>query len=103
MRVFIVWEPVLATDWGSPSRSLPGFVADPRARHYWDPDRRLSAEFGGVGALDRLAGARSVGFRMKDVIWDIAVVYPPGLIWGQPGTALFAPVVKFREQLAASF
>lgn len=30
MRVFVIWEPVLATDWGTPSPTLTAYVADPR-------------------------------------------------------------------------
>jgi hypothetical protein len=37
---------------------------------------------------------------MLDVLWDAALVYPPGVKWGEPATALFAPVMKFRQDLA---
>jgi hypothetical protein len=32
---------------------------------------------------------------MKDVIWDTALVYPPGASWGTQAKLMVAPVVKF--------
>jgi len=98
-RVFVIWEPVLTTDWGTPSQSITANVPDPRAAHFWDPARRLSAAYGDAPRLDRLAAIRHVGFRMKDVVWDVALVYPPGARWGSPAELLVAPVVQYRERL----
>ena len=100
LRVFVVWEPVLTTDWGTPSPSLTGYVPDSRAVHFWDRDHRLSAALGGVTRLHSLARAEGVGFRMKDVIWDAALVYPPDAKWGDPAQLLVAPVVSFHMQLS---
>lgn len=100
LRVFVVWEPVITTDWGSPSPSLPGHVSDARVRHYWDPDRKLSARLGGVARLETLAAAKELSFKMKDVIWDAALVYPPGVRLDAQATLLLAPVVKFQTRLA---
>ena len=100
--MFVVWEPVLETDWGTPSQALTGDVPDPRVEHFWDHDRRLSAIFGGAPKLPALAGVEKVGFRMKDVVWDTALLYPPGVQWGQPAKLLVAPVVKFQAELAAA-
>ena len=59
--VFVVWEPVLVTDWGSPSPGATFQCARPESTHYWDHDRRLSALLGGVERLGGLAsGRRSV-------------------------------------------
>lgn len=100
VRVFVIWEPVLATDWGTPSQTLTANVPDARAVHFWDPQRRLSAAYGDAPKLDLLAGIRNVSFRMKDVVWDTALVYPPGAKWGSPAELLVAPVVKYRDGLA---
>jgi hypothetical protein len=100
VRVFVIWEPVLATDWGTPSPTLTGNVPDPRAVHFWDPEHRLSAAYGDAPKLDLLAGVRQVSFRMNDVVWDTALVYPPGANWGVPADLLVAPVVKYRADLA---
>jgi len=100
VRVFVVWEPVLLTDWRRPPASQTSYVPDRRAAHYWDIGRRLSALYGGSANLDALAETRHKAFRMKDVVWDTALVYPPGARWGQPAKLLVAPVVNFRDDLA---
>ena len=97
-----MWEPVLTTDWGSPSPSLPGFVDDPRVRHYFDRGRTLSAMLGGTGRLNALATEKQIGFRMKDVIWDAALVYSASADWGSAAKLLVAPVVKYRDLLSAA-
>ena len=102
LRVFVIWEPVLQTDWGTPSQALTSDVADARAMHFWDRGRRLSALYGGAPKLAALAGVEKVGFRRKDVVWDTALLYPAGVRWGGSATLLLAPVVKYRAELAAA-
>ena len=102
LHVFVIWEPVLETDWGTPSQALTGHVADARTTHFWDRGRRLSALFGGAAQLPSLAAVEKVGFRMKDVVWDAALLYPPGVRWGSPAKLLLAPVVKYQADLAAA-
>ena len=94
-----MWEPVLPTDWGSPSPTLTSIVHDPRAVQYWDHDRKLSALLGGPAKRDKLARVDLVGFKMNDVIWDAALVYPPGAQWGSTAELMVAPVVRFRDSL----
>jgi hypothetical protein len=102
VRAFVVWEPVLPTDWGAPSPSLTSFVSDRRAAHFWDRKRRLSAAMGGPAAVSKLALESKIEFGMKDVIWDVAFVYPPGARWGDRATTAFAPVVDFAEELKSA-
>lgn len=100
--MFVVWEPVLATDWGTPSPSLTGYVADSRVVHFWDRGRGLSALLGGPPKLNALADDVRASFRMKDVVWDTALLYPAGKRWGSPGKLLVAPVVKHGDELSAA-
>jgi len=100
VRVLVVWEPVLPTDWGTPSPSLTSMVGDRRVVQFWDRERRLSSAMGGPGVVERLAKSAEVGFRMKDVIWDAAFVYPPGAHWGDAAETLVAPVVEYSGNLA---
>ena len=102
VRVLVVWEPVLPTDWGSPSPSLTAFVADRRATHFFDRDRRLSASMGGPAMVQKLAADSKIEFEMKDVIWDVAFVYPPGARWGDRAASARAPVVDFGGDLSAA-
>jgi len=102
VRVFVIWEPILLTDWRRPSAAQSAFVPDPRAMHFWDLDHRLSGLYGGRDLLPSLAAAEKVGFAMRNVIWDAALVYPPGAKWGAPAELLVAPVVKYRDELAGA-
>ena len=99
VRVFVVWEPVLTTDWGTPSPALTSYVRSRGTMHFWDRQRRLSAMLGGAAFLDHSAQTRNIGFRMKDVVWDTAFVYAPGASWGKAATLLVAPVAKFQAEL----
>ena len=46
LRVFVVWEPVLATDLTAPSTITLRRIHDPRVKQYWDSNRLLSHAMG---------------------------------------------------------
>ena len=67
VRVIVVWEPVLATDWLAPSTSTLKRIADPRAVQFWDKGRLLS---------------HAMGERDKNsIVWDRINVYARGVVW----------------------
>ena len=84
VHAFVVWEPVLPTDWGAPSTAALNRISDRRVAQYWDKDRLISKS---MGERDR-----------KSIVWDHIAVYVPGATWHQK-TALFAdgPVIKVLE------
>jgi len=67
VRVFVIWEPVLATDFTTPSTSALARIPDLRATQYWDRNR----------ALSHLLGERN----RSTVVWDYIAVYAPGTLW----------------------
>ena len=67
VRIFVVWEPVLATDFSAPSTSALARIPDVRASQYWDRKRVLS----------HLLGERN----RSTVVWDSIAVYAPGTLW----------------------
>jgi len=67
VRVFVVWEPVLATDFAAPSTAALARIPDVRASQYWDRKRVLSHL---LGERDR-----------STVVWDSIAVYAPGTLW----------------------
>ena len=86
MRVFVIWEPVLPTDWSSPSTAALRRVSDTRATQFWDKGRLVSHS---MGEHDR-----------HSVVWDYIAVYPPGAVWEDgPPEALYhgGPVVRVAE------
>jgi hypothetical protein len=67
VRVFVIWEPVLPTDFVAPSTAALGRIPDPRAAQYWDKKRALSHLLGEHGR--------------STVVWDYIAVYAPGTMW----------------------
>lgn len=67
MRVFVIWEPVLPTDFVAPSTVALARIPDARAVQYWDGKRTLS----------HLLGEHN----RSTVVWDYIAVYAPGTLW----------------------
>jgi hypothetical protein len=67
VRVFVIWEPVLPTDFVAPSTAALMRIPDVRAAQYWDRKR----------ALSHLLGERN----RSTVVWDHIAVYAPGMLW----------------------
>jgi len=92
--VLVVWEPILATDWRSPSGSTLARISDQRAQQFWDPKHVVAQE------LSRIAKGKS---QMepdccvsKGNHWDEAILYAPRSKWSEGPTPVFwnGPVVK---------
>ena len=86
LRVFVVWEPVLATDLSAPSTITLRRIHDARVKQYWDRDRVLSHA---MGEHDR-----------PSVVWDYIAVYKPDQGWRDaPPQPEFQgrPVVRFID------
>ena len=86
--MFVVWEPVLATDWRAPSTLTLKRISDGRARQYWDSGRLLSKAMGETGR--------------KSVVWDQVIVYSRGVIWSEAvlpqAVVRVGPVVDVVDQ-----
>jgi hypothetical protein len=86
VRAFVVWEPVLPTDWGPPSTAALKRISDSRAVQFWDKDRLVS---------------HRMGERDKDsIVWDQIAVFAPGVSWENgPPQSVWAdrPVVRVME------
>ena len=106
LRVFVVWEPVLPTDWVTPTTSVLARVPDRRAVQFWDPDHQLSQSILDAARADPnhpLTRGRELG----DVAWDVVIVFPRGERWDGafPSPAFGGnPVIKvlaeFRQSLS---
>ena len=84
VHAFVVWEPVLPTDWGAPSTAALNRISDGRVTQYWDKDRLVSKS---MGEHDK-----------KSIVWDRIAVYAPGATWHQePSLFTGGPVVKVLE------
>ena len=91
IRVYVVWEPMLATDKFRMSRS--GLIEDERATHYKD-DQQISGKWFG----------ETYGRGGGSVAWDIAYVFGPEATWEDepsPMVGWGAAVIHQREKLMA--
>jgi len=83
LRVFVVWEPVLPSDWISPSTFTMRRTSDSRVQQYWDKGRLLSKAMGEHDS--------------SDIVWDWVGIYFGDAVWeGQPPKPIFddGPVVR---------
>jgi hypothetical protein len=88
LRVFVIWEPVLATDLSAPSTFTLRRIHDARVKQYWDRNRALSKA---MGEHDR-----------PSIVWDYIAVHKPEQIWTDaPPQPEFKgrPVVRFIEDV----
>ena len=100
LAVFVVWEPILPTDWQPPSALALGRIKDQRARQYWDQDHLVSQA---VRQSLLAPGAPEPSCCMQgDHLWDMVMLYAPGTQWeGLPPRPALAdgPVVQWTAQL----
>jgi hypothetical protein len=92
--VLVVWEPILPTDWTSPSRSTLARIPDSRARQFWDPNHLVSQELR-ISTEKHSLPEPSCCFD-KGFYWDEVILYAPHSRWTDRPVPAFwnGPVVK---------
>jgi hypothetical protein len=95
IRVFVVWKPILPTDWSRPSGMVQSRISDSRVIQYWDVDHLVAAE------LRRQLLSEPSCCQRKGILWDVAVLYAKQAQW-RNSSPLFAdgPVVDTAPDLA---
>lgn len=100
MRVLVVWEPILATDWRLPGAITLRRIPDRRARQFWDPHHLVAQQLARIsqqkaGKLEPDCCVRK-GFH-----WDEAILYPPHLRWSEEPDPVFwnGPVYRITASL----
>ena len=91
VQIFVVWEPVLFTDWSSPSTATLGRISNTRASQFWDKERLISHSMG-----EHDGGS---------VVWDYVAIYPVGAAWeDRPPKPLYdgGPVVRVLDETRAA-
>ena len=93
--MLVVWEPILATDWKSPSGNTLGRIPDRRVRQFWDAKHVVA------NTLNEIVKRRSPQPEpsccvQKGFYWDDAILYAPHVHWKDEPTAVFwnGPVVR---------
>jgi hypothetical protein len=90
VRAWVVWEPILRTDFGPPSADTAARVT--LATQLWDEHRALS------NSLRDKPWAEADG----EYVWDYVAVFPPGARWGDSPSFHGTPVVRVAESLRAA-
>lgn len=78
LAVFVVWQPILATDWGKPGTGALHRLPDARVRQFWDADHIVAR------ALEQSSQDRELQPAccfQRGIWWDLMAVYPPGAVW----------------------
>jgi len=76
LRVHYVWVPMLPPDDEAAAAAASARFVEPRARHYWDGERRLARELGAalrISARDSIGAGSGPGFA-----WDVYLAYARG-------------------------
>jgi len=102
VRVYSIWEPAQVWDVAPPGRWAMSTLTDQRAQQYWDPNHLVS---------DRLeADARPPQptpdcCRQRNMLWDLAAVYPAGATWTDrlpPAIVFNGPLVDVASAIEAA-
>lgn len=78
ITVFVVWLPILPTDWGEPGSSVMSRMPDARVRQYWDKNHLVADAIRAAGEARRQYPECCYE---GDVWWDLMAVYRPGPRW----------------------
>ncbi len=79
LRVLVVWEPMLVTDWRAPGSTTLARIRDKRAKQFWDPKRFVAQEL--RLASEKLGQPAPTCCFDKGFYWDDAIVYGPLAKW----------------------
>jgi hypothetical protein len=99
IRIFVVWQPMLASDWLPPLTMVLRRVHDNRVRQYWDPNHLLADQ---MKRDARPPQPEPDCCERLGVLWDLAAVYPKGASWGDqlpPAVVFNGPVVDIASEI----
>lgn len=100
MRVLVVWEPILATDWRRPGAITLRRIPDRRARQFWDPHHLVAQQLTRIAKQKPGEPGPECCVR-KGFHWDEAILFPPHLRWSEEPDPVFwnGPVYRITASL----
>ena|SRR5437868_6350778 len=87
IRVLVVWEPMLPTDWSKPSVFVMARISDPQVVQFWDKDHLVAKE------LQQQLSSSQICCQRNGILWDVAALYPRDVQWGRSAPAFFGGAV----------
>jgi hypothetical protein len=102
VRVFVVWEPILPTDFSAPVTWVLSRLPDRRVQQYWDRDHVVAKQMA-ADARPPQPGPECCD--QSGILWDLAAVYPKGVVWDarMPVATVFnGPVVDITGAIEAA-
>jgi hypothetical protein len=104
VRVLVVWEPILVTDWTAPSGSTLARIPDGRVRQFWDPKHVVTQALSEI-AKQKAGQPVPDCCVQKGLHWDEAVLYASHSHWKDAPAAVFwnGPVVRAIAGLEKAF
>ena len=102
VKVFVIWEPIIFSDFTLPTDSVLRRISDARAAQFYDRNHLVSKA---LQAQMLAHGVTGQDYFVKDeYVWDSVALYPPGVHWengaGVKPDFVGAPVVEVGERLA---
>jgi hypothetical protein len=104
LRVFVVWEPILPTDWRPPSGSTLARISDRRARQFWDPKHVVARALNEI-VKQKPPQPEPTCCTQNGFYWDEAIFYASNTRWEAVPTSAFwnGPVLKVIPSLEKAF
>jgi hypothetical protein len=98
VRIFVVWEPILPTDWSRPSRTVLSRIPEANVVQYWDKGHLIAKEL-----AQQLTNSQEPHCCVSDdTLWDVVALYPQDTSWGSsPPVFIDGPVVRVAPQVSA--
>ena len=87
IRVLVVWEPMLPTDWSRPGGMVQSRISDPRVVQFWDKNHLVAKE------LKQQLSNSQICCQRNGIIWDVAAVYPKEIQWDSSAPLFFGGAV----------
>ncbi len=100
LRVLVVWEPMLFTDWRAPGSTTLARIRDKRVSQFWDPKHVVAQELNRV-VKEKPGQPEPACCFDKGLYWDDAIVYEPLAKWREGPKPAFmnGPVWKITHGL----
>jgi hypothetical protein len=95
LTVLVVWEPILPSDWGRPTRLVMARIPDHRVIQFWDKDHLIATE------LDSQLHTKQPSCCWHSgTLWDLVALYPKATKWNQTEPLYVdGPVFKVETEL----